>query len=312
MSECTQAIESFVNKAHDEFNLIESTRLVPILHNALIYEKGQFFKTHQDTEKQDNMIATLVVVLPFDHSGGELSIQHKETTKTFRYESAVENKCQAIAFYSNCRHDINFVKEGYRIALTFNLILEKSENTSVDTYLNKELKESIEKYFENKLPDAPLYFALDYEYSQKGLKWHLLKGIDRLNAYALLAATVHTIKYKYFLALGNFSTEIQCHNDEYDPVKELFEKHKDIRFLEEITIHTVESSMSHIVDLFSQDAEFEFDLAKIEEMTNHNSCWFNFTPNHPPSYVSGEPYQGNWGGEIEAWYSRAFIIIVKN
>ena len=40
------------------------------LDKLLIYEKGQFFTVHQDSEKEDNMLASLVVVLPSAHKGG--------------------------------------------------------------------------------------------------------------------------------------------------------------------------------------------------------------------------------------------------
>ena len=45
------------------------------LHKLLLYEEGGFFKTHRDTEKAPGMFATLVIMLPSDHEGGEVVVR---------------------------------------------------------------------------------------------------------------------------------------------------------------------------------------------------------------------------------------------
>src|SRR5258708_16533216 len=42
------------------------------LHTMLLYERGQFFQSRQDSEKADGMIGTLVVTLPSAFRGGEM------------------------------------------------------------------------------------------------------------------------------------------------------------------------------------------------------------------------------------------------
>lgn len=46
-------------------------------HSMLVYETGQFFRPHQDSEKADGMIGTLVVTLPSTFTGGDLVIEHR-------------------------------------------------------------------------------------------------------------------------------------------------------------------------------------------------------------------------------------------
>jgi hypothetical protein len=53
------------------------------LYNLLIYEPGQFFVTHQDSEKADDMIGTLVAILPSAFTGGEMVIEHHDQKVTF-------------------------------------------------------------------------------------------------------------------------------------------------------------------------------------------------------------------------------------
>lgn len=59
-----------LNYMREQLGLAEDTILRPHLHNLLIYGPGQFFKPHQDSEKLDGMVATLVIILPSPHIGG--------------------------------------------------------------------------------------------------------------------------------------------------------------------------------------------------------------------------------------------------
>lgn len=59
-----------------KLGLPETCRLKAELHNLLIYAPGQFFVTHQDSEKVDDMIGTLVVSLPSKFTGGSFVIEH--------------------------------------------------------------------------------------------------------------------------------------------------------------------------------------------------------------------------------------------
>ena len=47
------------------------------LYKLLIYEKGGFFKNHRDSEKENNMFATLIIQLPTFHEGGQLIVKQK-------------------------------------------------------------------------------------------------------------------------------------------------------------------------------------------------------------------------------------------
>ncbi|KAL8643991.1 MAG: hypothetical protein Q9226_007993, partial [Calogaya cf. arnoldii] len=52
------------------------------LHKLLLYEEGSFFKTHRDTEKAPGMFATLVIMLPSEHEGGELVVRLGKEKRT--------------------------------------------------------------------------------------------------------------------------------------------------------------------------------------------------------------------------------------
>ena len=103
----------------DELGLPHATKLRAELHAMLVYGKGQFFLPHQDSEKDDAMVGTLVVSLPSAHTGGELVIDHGGESLTYRTS---KEELSFVAFYADCRHEVTPVKSGYRVTLTFNLL----------------------------------------------------------------------------------------------------------------------------------------------------------------------------------------------
>src|SRR5205823_5132833 len=64
-----QKFNQMLTYMRKQLGLSEDTILTSHLHNLLIYGPGQFFKTHQDSEKLDGMVATLVIILPSPHIG---------------------------------------------------------------------------------------------------------------------------------------------------------------------------------------------------------------------------------------------------
>lgn len=63
------ALEHF----RDALGLPSATRLRAEPHAMLVYGKGQFFLPHQDPEKDDAMVGTLVLSLPSAHTGENCS-----------------------------------------------------------------------------------------------------------------------------------------------------------------------------------------------------------------------------------------------
>jgi hypothetical protein len=68
--------EAVLAEVRDGLGLPARARLRAEPQALLVYGKGQFFLPHQDSEKDDAMIGTLVVSLPSSHTGGELIIEH--------------------------------------------------------------------------------------------------------------------------------------------------------------------------------------------------------------------------------------------
>ncbi|KIH86389.1 hypothetical protein SPBR_08095 [Sporothrix brasiliensis 5110] len=94
-------------------------------YKMLLYEKGAHFKAHTDSPKIPGMFATLVIVLPSEHEGGDLILKHRHTKKTFKSSHAT-NKTGIgfMSWYTDVQHEVEPVTSGYRWVLTYNLALE--------------------------------------------------------------------------------------------------------------------------------------------------------------------------------------------
>ena len=92
------------------------------LYKLLVYETGGFFRAHRDTEKEDGMFGTLVVLLPVQYTGGELVVEHAGQRRVIDCSAGeLWRGFSYAAFYADCRHQIQPVTSGHRVALTFNL-----------------------------------------------------------------------------------------------------------------------------------------------------------------------------------------------
>lgn len=73
------------------------------LHSLLVYETDQFFLAHQDSEKDDSMVGTLVMTLPSSYTGGELVVSHNGERKAYQ---GSRRALSLVAFYADCRHEV--------------------------------------------------------------------------------------------------------------------------------------------------------------------------------------------------------------
>ncbi|WP_338324771.1 2OG-Fe(II) oxygenase [Nonomuraea polychroma] len=186
----------------------------------LLYETGQFFVAHQDSEKDDAMVATLVVTLPSAYTGGELVVEHQSQTKKYR---GLKTAVSLVAFYADCRHQVLPVKTGNRVTLTYNLLLTgDSQAVAAEHPLVTDLAACLHTHFTTPVvlpyshrrgdPPARLAYLLDHEYTARGLSWSRLKGSDAARG-ALLRAAAEQAGCEITLALA----EIQETWDAYDP-----------------------------------------------------------------------------------------------
>jgi hypothetical protein len=185
-----------------DLGLPQGCQLGAEFHAMLVYSPGQFFAPHQDSEKADTMIGTLVVTLPSASTGGVLVVEHAGQTVTYRSSKA---SLSFVAFYADCRHEVRPVTSGYRVVLTYNLVLNGDTVAAAagqaDPGLAAELASCLTDHFADSDTPTRLVYLLDHEYTQRALGWARLKGADATRAAAVRAAA-HAADCEVALALA--------------------------------------------------------------------------------------------------------------
>ncbi|WP_423924778.1 2OG-Fe(II) oxygenase [Candidatus Palauibacter sp.] len=161
------------------------------LYKLLVYEPGGFFSSHRDTEKSDGMVATLSVTLPTPCVGGELVVRHGDRETVFDMNAEEPSEVVFAAFYADCPHAVRPVVEGYRVSLVFNLCLRSPGETppGAPDYaaIADRAAESLSVWRKKGATDK-LVWVLDHQYSEEGLSFDALKGIDAARARVLSSA----------------------------------------------------------------------------------------------------------------------------
>ena len=207
------ALTDILTTVKEELGLPNAAKLTADLHSLLVYEPNQFFLVHQDSEKDDSMVGTLVVTLPSSYAGGELMVGHNEEWKAYR---GSKTALSLVAFYADCRHEVLRVTSGYRITLTYNLLLhgdtsrpEGDDGTVAELadLLREHFSTPVPRYYGGPVTDPPnrLVYLLDHEYTPRGLNWRRLKGADA-SRVALLRAAAGKAGCESVLALADIKT----------------------------------------------------------------------------------------------------------
>ena len=310
--------------------LSEDAQLKAQLHNLLIYEPGQFFKPHQDSEKCDNMVATLVVVLPSDYKGGTLIIDHKGEKHRITSRQTPADKATFIAFYADCHHEVKPVTDGYRLTLTYNLFLQDDNNafsSEIDSAVVNELSEAVSDYFSlspvdngqvatDKIQFKKLAYLLDHEYTEKGLHWSRLKGLDRVRVKTL-QEVAKTQDLELRLSLVDVHESRECWEEDRNDWGGRYNYGWDEFEDDDVEEESDEDQGLEVGDLLFSEYDFKYSLDLQGKHTDISGirireddiCWTKATDDLQPFESEYEGYMGNWGNTMDKWYHRAALVL---
>ncbi|KAL8836461.1 MAG: hypothetical protein Q9170_002894 [Blastenia crenularia] len=83
----TATVQDGLRRITDDMGIVGGASMIhPEIRKSLLYEPGAFFENHRDTEKALGVLATLVTVLPSQHTGGDVLVQHGDQARTLRTE----------------------------------------------------------------------------------------------------------------------------------------------------------------------------------------------------------------------------------
>lgn len=177
---------------------IENDEIAAHLYKMLIYEKGDFFLPHKDSEKEKGMFGTLVIGLPAWHSGGELLVKFDGKEKIISFDRYSDNyEIPYTAFYSDCDHEIRPLTSGYRVCLVYNLVQLKPGNKIQLEPLEKHVVKlsALLKEDENNTSLIPKIILLGHQYTPENFSKKSLKLHDRTRAEVILRAATQADYY---------------------------------------------------------------------------------------------------------------------
>lgn len=211
-------VNELVGNVQKELGL-EKQKLVAHLYELLLYEPGSFFLPHKDGEKLDRMVATLVLVLPSPHEGGELVIRHEGREQVIDFSSTSSNPFQVhyAAFYADCEHEIRPLQWGYRLCLVYNLTLAKGKKGIQAPRAAEHIEEiaGLLRQWAKEESNLKLVITLGHQYTEKGLAWDTLKGVDRAVA-TILDEAAHQAGCHAYLSLLTFWESGSAEGEDYD------------------------------------------------------------------------------------------------
>jgi len=310
------------------------------LDKLLIYEAGQFFVPHRDSERSDDMMATLVVVLPSEHTGGSLIVNHKDRRTRFSIRNAAAGKLTLFSFYADCTHEVKPITDGYRIALSYNLnftpakpkrgVQPKQDTTELQRTLNAFFtqpadsdstvsSDAIEKFV----------YLLDHQYTQRSLSWNRFKGSDKSRADALKIAG-NALDMHVNLCLVDIKelwSAFETNGSDYDGFSRSYRgyNHYDQDWDDEDEDAALDADDATA----SENAGSEYDLEELLEdsvilthwvtgdkapystlhVSNRELCWTRARDEFAPAAEEYEGYMGNYGNTLDRQYERAAVVM---
>ncbi len=160
-------------------------------YKLLVYDTGSFFVDHRDTEKAPGMFATMVLVLPSPHSGGELVIKHLGREVVLDPRPEEPSEIGFAAFYADCVHEVRPVKTGYRLTLVYNLrFVDKKHPLKAPDYRAEHgrVVELLRNWASAEDEPDKLILPLEHAYTPAELSFSALKGADAGVASVLVKA----------------------------------------------------------------------------------------------------------------------------
>lgn len=291
-------LQKILNTVKEDLGLEDDT-IAAHLYKLLIYETGDFFLSHKDSEKEKGMFGTLVIGLPSRHTGGELAVRFEGVEEKASFApGADDDKIPYAAFYADCDHEIKPLTSGYRINLVYNLVQKKQgkkvQPTSVETYAER-LAALVLKHQRHQ-PAVPLLVLLGHQYTPENFSKEGLKLHDRPRAEALLRAAEKAGCYAKMCLVTAYLSGMP--DDEgsyygYDDIDEeagMAEVYDEDLYVE----HWLENSIPALGKLqFAED-----DLLTTFELKEGEPVVKELTG-----------YMGNYGPDLMHWYHYGAVMI---
>lgn len=273
------------------------------LYKMLIYETGDFFLPHKDSEKEKGMFGSLVISLPSKHTGGELVVSFEGVEEVAAFaKGSGDYKINYAAFYADCDHEIKPLTSGYRICLVYNLVQQTSGKIIQPTSVENHAQRLAEIFTEEQRlgHTKPHIIVLGHQYTPENFSLGQLKLNDRPKAEALLQAAQKAGCYAKMCLVtsylagapedsgyyGNYDDE----GSDTDADSEMIEVYDESMYIE----HWLENEVPPL------------DTVSFEE----NDLIASFAlDDDEPIVKESTGYMGNYNPDLMHWYHYGAIMI---
>ena len=310
----------------DDLGLPAGSELRAELQSMLVYTPGQFFVPHQDSEKTDAMIASLVVTLPGSFTGGSLRVTHRGETSEYR---SSKRQLSCVAFYADCRHEVRPVRTGSRIVLTYNLLLMNDTVANVGeppVATVDAVADRLRAHFRTAprarwsgdavRPPDRLVYLLEHEYTERGLSWARLKGADAGRVAALRVAAA-AVGCESALALADVHETWSCLEDGWSPPhgRRWGRRPEDEdEWIDEDEYYDDGDTAAHeLEELLDWTVSLTFVAGRAEPIASHAAdievCATIPSVRLEPFESEYEGYMGNYGNTVDRWYHRGAVVV---
>ncbi|ELR71544.1 hypothetical protein C900_02459 [Fulvivirga imtechensis AK7] len=279
---------------------IEEDEVAAHLYKMLIYEKGDFFLPHKDSEKEKGMFGTLIIGLPAHHSGGELLVSFDGKQKVIRFDSCCDDSViPYAAFYSDCDHEIKPLTSGYRVVLIYNLIQKKAgkqiQLEPLQKYVNK--LAGLLKADERNPDMTQKIILLGHQYTPENFSAENLKLDDRSRAEALLRAAEQAGYYAKMCLVTSYKAGMPAYDgygygydeepDEYATMDEVYDESLYVE-------HWLSEGVPPLGNIRFEEKDLlvPFHLDEGEPIVKESTG-----------------YMGNYGPDIMYWYHYGAVIL---
>ena len=282
-----------------ELGLPDGCRLRAQLHSVLMYEQGQFFAPHKDSEKVDAMVGTLVVTLPSTSRGGALVVQHGGRREEYRSSNRL---LSFVAFYADCQHEVLPLTSGHRVALTYNLSLEGDSSTGkIDALAVADVSSFLRTHFE---AQDRLVYLLDHEYTEHGLSFERLKGVDA-GRVAVLRAAARERDDEIVLALADVHETWSC--DEPYQRHSWYDEDDDEPDTGSYDLgELLDGGTTLVASIDSSGVPAQVGASGVRD---DEMCATTPSGQLQPYASEYEGYMGNYGNTMDRWYRRGAVVM---
>lgn len=262
------------------------------------------------------MVATLVIMLPSKHTGGELIVRHEGKEAILQTLEAPSSRgISYAAFYADCEHEVRPLKKGFRVSLVYNLSAKRNPILwEASSASGEGTSAGLAKVF-GKWPKALAKAAivLDHRYTRQGVSAELLKGSDQAKAKQNFGAAEEANCQCYLTLL---TRKEQGEADYYVPTRSNFysrdterDEHgrskRNVQPMRMNALYEYSMKLDGWIDARGNPESRSVAKVKPDELV----CTAAWDSVHP-SREEVHGYLGNEGLTIDRWYHRAAMVVL--